>query len=480
MTRLVSLCVLIGGSSLALADSPALTIYNQNFGVVRETVTLDLKQGENLLDFSEVTASLEPDSVILRDPSGTAQLRILEQNYRNDPASVGLLLQFYEGQTISFLAPTENDPDRRVAGTIIRSGYPSGGQPVIQVDGEIRFGLPGQPLFPKLSDDSILKPTLSWLLRSNTTGKVPLQLSYVTSGLTWSADYNLVAPEKGDKVDLIGWITMKNHTGRTFENARFKLVAGDVSKIVKQERFSRGRAVRAMAEASFADEQVVSEKSFDDFHLYTIARQTTLRDQQSQQVEFIRATGVNAPRVYIYDGASHAYGAYGYWHSTALQVQREIGGSGNKKVWIVRELKNEKENALGVPLPAGRVRFYRADDDDLLEFTGENEIDHTPKDETIRLYTGNAFDLVGERTQTDYQYDKRDRWIRESFKIELRNRKEEPVTIRVVEHLFRWSGWEITDRSHPFKKKDARTIEFDVEVPAGEEVEVTYTVRYAW
>jgi hypothetical protein len=479
MSRLVCLGVVLGGTSLVLADSPALTIYNQNFGVVRETISLDLKQGENQFDFSGVTAMLEPDSVILRDPTDSAQFRILEQNYRNDPASVGLLLQYFEGREIDFLAPTEEEPDRILRGKIIRSGYTGGGQPIIEVGGQIRFGLPGQPLFPSLSDDSILLPTLSWLIQSQTTGTTPLQLSYVTSGLTWSADYNLVAPEKGDVVDLIGWITMNNETGRTFENARFKLVAGDVSKIQDRNRLMKRQAGYAMA-ARAMDEETVTEKSFDDFHLYTIARQTTLRDQQSQQVEFVRVTGVKAPRVYLYDGASHAFGGYRNWYSESVQVQRQIGGTGNKKVWIVRELENAQDNSLGMPLPAGRVRFYRADDDGLLEFTGENEIDHTPKDETIRLYTGNAFDLVGERTQTEFQYDQNDRWIRESYRIQLRNRKEEPVTIRVVEHLFRWSGWKIQQSSHEYNKKDSRTVEFDVKVPAGEEVEVTYTVRYSW
>jgi hypothetical protein len=479
MSRLVCLGVVLGGTSLVLADSPALTIYNQNFGVVRETISLDLKQGENQFDFSGVTAMLEPDSVILRDPTDSAQFRILEQNYRNDPASVGLLLQYFEGREIDFLAPTEEEPDRILRGKIIRSGYTGGGQPIIEVGGQIRFGLPGQPLFPSLSDDSILLPTLSWLIQSQTTGTTPLQLSYVTSGLTWSADYNLVAPEKGDVVDLIGWITMNNETGRTFENARFKLVAGDVSKIQDRNRLMKRQAGYAMA-ARAMDEETVTEKSFDDFHLYTITRQTTLRDQQSQQVEFVRVTGVKAPRVYLYDGASHAFGGYRNWYSESVQVQRQIGGTGNKKVWIVRELENAQDNSLGMPLPAGRVRFYRADDDGLLEFTGENEIDHTPKDETIRLYTGNAFDLVGERTQTEFQYDQNDRWIRESYRIQLRNRKEEPVTIRVVEHLFRWSGWKIQQSSHEYNKKDSRTVEFDVKVPAGEEVEVTYTVRYSW
>jgi hypothetical protein len=330
MSRLVCLGVVLGGTSLVLADSPALTIYNQNFGVVRETISLDLKQGENQFDFSGVTAMLEPDSVILRDPTDSAQFRILEQNYRNDPASVGLLLQYFEGREIDFLAPTEEEPDRILRGKIIRSGYTGGGQPIIEVGGQIRFGLPGQPLFPSLSDDSILLPTLSWLIQSQTTGTTPLQLSYVTSGLTWSADYNLVAPEKGDVVDLIGWITMNNETGRTFENARFKLVAGDVSKIQDRNRLMKRQAGYAMA-ARAMDEETVTEKSFDDFHLYTIARQTTLRDQQSQQVEFVRVTGVKAPRVYLYDGASHAFGGYRNWYSESVQVQRQIGGTATRR-----------------------------------------------------------------------------------------------------------------------------------------------------
>src|SRR6478609_1913734 len=261
---------------------PALTIYNQNFAVIRDNVALDLKSGVNELRFTGATAHLEPDSVILRDPAGKRALQILEQNYRNDPVSQELLLSLNEGKTIPFERERMKDNTlvrESFMGKIIRSGYVPGGgteQPIIEVNGKLQITLPGQPLFPSLGDDTILKPTLNWLLRADKPVKLDAEVSYVTEGFTWESDYNLVAPEKGDTVDLIGWITMNNQSGKTFENAKIKLMAGDVNKIQPQQprRDVRMYAAKAMA----ADmEATVSEKSFDEFHLYTVARPTTLR-----------------------------------------------------------------------------------------------------------------------------------------------------------------------------------------------------------
>src|SRR5438132_120159 len=244
-------------ASSLLASQPALTIYNQNFAVVRDTVPIELKQGVNNVRFTETTAHLEPASVILRDPSGKTSLQILEQNYRNDPVSQELLLSLSEGKTIDFLVIEPNKPNTIVQGKIVRSGYArhsqeamqryrqpyataqsamayqSGGmsQPIIEVDGKLRFTLPGQPLFPPLSDDTILKPTIEWQLQADRAAKVDAELAYVTGGMSWEANYNIVAPEKSDLLDFVGWITMDNQSGKTFENAKIKLMAGDVSKI---------------------------------------------------------------------------------------------------------------------------------------------------------------------------------------------------------------------------------------------------------
>ena len=487
--------IFILGSAVAAVGQdhqPALTIYNGNFVVVREHMPLDLKAGTNQVEFTGVTSHLEPDSVILRDPSGRA-LRILEQNYRNDPISQELLLSRYEGKTIDFIVRNDGAKIETVKGKIVRSGYipssayagnypqPGLGQPIIEIDGILRFGLPGQPLFPALDSDSILKPTLSWLLQSDKRGTFDAEISYVSGGMTWQSDYNLVIADKvepktgSNLVDLVGWITMQNHSGKTFENARIKLLAGDVNKVQPPAALSR---VEVMAmRAAVADEAapVVREKSFDEFHLYTLQRETTLRDEQTKQVEFVRAEGIRAQRLYIYDGAQ--MGAYYY---DGFIQDPSYGTQSNPKVWVMQEFKNSETNHLGIPLPKGRLRFYRRNNDGHLEFVGENRIDHTPKDETIRVYTGNAFDISGERKQTNFHVESRMHWMDETYEIRVRNHKKESVQVRVVEHLYRCNNWKLAENSTTYRKADAHTIEFPVTiVPDGEQV-VTYTVHYTW
>ncbi len=222
-----TITLLLAATFTASAE-PALTIYNQNFAVVRDTVPLALQAGPNVVRYAGATAQVEPDSVILRDPTGQHSLQILEQNYRNDPVSQELLLSLFEGKTIDFerirLKDNTQTPEL-IPGKIIRSGYVPGGtpqQPIIEVNGKMQFSLPGQPLFPDLGDDTVLKPAFNWLLQSDKPGKFDAEIGYVTEGLNWSASYNLVSPEKGDLVDLVGWITMNNHSGKTFEHANIK------------------------------------------------------------------------------------------------------------------------------------------------------------------------------------------------------------------------------------------------------------------
>jgi len=475
------------------SNAPALTIYNQNFFVARERFPMDLKDGVNQVQYAGIAAHLEPDSVILRDPSGRA-LQVLEQNYRNDPISQELLLSFYEGKTIDFLVQ-RGEKQETVKGKIVLSGYvpsanyangypqPGYGQPIIEVGGVLRFGLPGQPLFPALSEDSILKPTLSWLLETNNPGKFDAELSYVSGGMTWQSDYNLVVSDKStakyDVLDMVGWITMRNQSGKTFENARIKLLAGDVNKLQENGMASRVYAAEAKAMDMAAPmAPAVREKSFDEFHLYTLERATTLRDQETKQIEFVQALGLRAQRLYIYDGAKTEQ--YGYYSQEQVRQDQNYGTLSNPKVWVMEEFKNSEANHLGIPLPKGKLRFYRRDTDGHLEFTGENMIDHTPKDETIRIYTGNAFDVTGERKRTNYHVDSSNKWMEESFEIRVRNHKKEPVNVRVVEHLYRWTNWKLVEQSPSSTKKDAQTAEFPITIaPDGEQV-VTYTVHYSW
>ncbi|MDB6093071.1 MAG: hypothetical protein JWM32_633 [Verrucomicrobia bacterium] len=496
MKSLLSFLLLCAAASLASAES-ALTIYNQNFAVVRERVPLDLQAGLNTVTCSGVTVQAEPDSVVLRDPTGRVALRVLEQNYRSDTVSQGLLLSIYEGKVINFLTHDREGKESIVAGKVIRSGYlpnqvgvpgylrqqamqAGDNQPIIEVNGQLRFSLPGEPIFPSLTDDSILKPLLVWQIETTVPAKFDAELSYVTGGMRWEASYNLVAPEKGDTLDIIGWVTIDNQSGKAFENAVVKLMAGDVNKLAPAGMADNGAAYGEMRKALVGSLGQVTEKAFDELHLYSLPRPVTLHDRETKQVEFIRVTGVKARTLYVYDGA--AIGPqFRNWNAESIRGNRDYGTQSNPKVSVMREFENSEKNGLGQPLPKGRTRFYRRDDaDGRLEFTGENLLDHTPRNETVRLYTGDAFDLVGERKRTDYALSNRNDAADETFEIRLRNRKTEPVEVRVVESLYRWTNWEIVEKSHEFTKTNSQKIEFRVNVPADGETVVKYKVHYNW
>jgi hypothetical protein len=251
-------------------------------------------------------------------------------------------------------------------------------------------------------------------------------------------------------------------------------MAGDVNQVQPPQPAAMGRAMKAMAmDAAMPD--AVTEKAFDEFHLYTIGRPVTLRDHETKQVEFVRGTSVKAPKIFVYDGATMNYGAWNYFRG-----EGEYGVQTNKKVWVLREFKNSKENNLGMALPKGRLRFYSRDDDGSLQVTGENNIDHTAKDETIRVYLGNSFDLVGERRRTAYKADSANNWLNETYEIKLRNHKKEAVEIRVVDHMSRFDNWELKQKSDDFRKLDSHTIEFPVTIKPDEEKVVTYQVHYTW
>ncbi|MCC6362180.1 MAG: hypothetical protein IT165_01570 [Bryobacterales bacterium] len=486
----------------ALAGQPSLTIYNQRFAVVRDLIPLDLKQGINTIRFSGATVHLEPDSVILRDPSGGTALKILEQNFRAEPISEALLLSLFEGKEIEFEETVGASGQKRlIRGRIIRSGYvphsaamgqygyqyaayqnaysqSGGGQPIVEVEGKLYFHLPGRPVFPALGDDTILKPALDWRIHVDRAAKLNAELSYVSGGMSWKADYNLVAPEQGDTLDIVGWVTMDNQSGKDFENARIKLVAGDVSKI-QPGRDARDQMMMSRAEVAGGIAPSVTERSFDEYHLYTLPLATTLHDRETKQVEFLRAAKVASQRLYVYDGARIGT-RYAGWDAATIRTQPEYGTESNPKVWVMREFLNSEANGLGIALPKGRARFYRRDQGGQLEFTGENNIDHTPRNEKVRVYTGDAFDIVGERRRTNFQIDHNQRWVEESFEIKLRNHKREAAEVRVVEHLYRWSNWRLISQTLPFTKKDSQAIEFVARLQPEQEQALSYTVHYSW
>jgi len=503
IARFVCLVVLCTASLAADdASQPSLTIYNQNFAVVRQELSLELESGVNSVRVTDITMHLEPDSVILRDPSGKQPIQVLEQNYRADPISEQLLLSLFEGKTIEFLTQRDNKQEI-IPGKIIRSGYVphslmamrqygqqyyqaqmsyAGGseQPIVEVAGKIRFGLPGTPLFPALGDDTVLKPTLQWLLSTPNPGALRAEFSYVTGGLTWEADYNIVAPEKGNAVDIVGWVAMDNQSGKAFQNARIKLMAGDVNKIQPGQALDRIQSFGGAVAVNGTGMPPVTERTFDEYHLYTLARSTTLEDRETKQVEFIRAANVSTTQVYVYDGLKLDPNRYNGWNWENIRNESSYGTGSNPKIWVMREFNNSEANHLGMPLPKGRVRFYRRNNDGQIEFTGENVIDHTPRDEKVRVYTGNAFDLTGERRRTDYRLDTNRQRLDESFEIKVRNHKKEPVDVRVVEHLYRWVTWDILEKSDPYRKTDSKTIEFPVTIPPDGEKTIAYTAHYTW
>jgi hypothetical protein len=278
-------------------------------------------------------------------------------------------------------------------------------------------------------------------------------------------------------LELVGWVTLDNQSGKQFDHAHIKLMAGDVNKVQPQNQPMTMSMNGAGIGSGMALPQV-EEKTFEDYHLYTLPLPTTIHDRETKQVEFLHVSGIQSKRLYVYDGArfDRNYGGY----QDVRQIQ-QYGTQSNPHVWVLREFTNSDANHLGIPLPKGRVRFYRRDQDGQMEFTGENEIDHTAKDETVRVYTGNAFDITGERRQTKFQVQMQPGgWLDEAVEIKLRNHKKEAATVRVVEHLYRWASWAITQESATHRQADSKTIEYEVTLRPDEEKTLTYTAHYTW
>jgi hypothetical protein len=294
--------------------------------------------------------------------------------------------------------------------------------------------------------------------------------------MNWHADYVMVSSPDDDKMDMNAWVTIDNNSGATYKDAKLKLVAGDVHRAEQPRPYAMGGMARkAMAMEAAAPQ--FAEKAFFEYHMYTLQRPATVRENETKQIEMAAAADVPLKKLYIYDGAEGiAWGQYNEYY----RMNPEYGTQGQKKVWVMLEFKNSKENRMGMPLPQGKVRVYKKDTDGSLEFIGEDAIDHTPKDEKVRIKMGDAFDVVGERKRENFQADVKKLWFRESFEIKLRNHKESDVTVKVVEHLYRWTNWTIEDASGKWTKKDAQTIEFEVPVKKDGESTVTYTVKYWW
>jgi|FLYN01.1.fsa_nt_gi hypothetical protein len=458
-----------GEGEAVASQGVSLTIYNQGTALVRDRRTFDLQAGLNALDFTDVAASIDATSVSftsLTDPEGTI---VLEQNYVYDLVGSGALLERYLDETIEVIT----DDGASFTGQLL-----SGRNNEIilrQSDGQvIVVGLDSvrDIRFPALPEGLITRPTLRWLVQSAQAGAQQVELTYLTGGMNWTADYNILLAAGNGSLDLDGWVTLTNTSGASYSDALVKLVAGDVNRLPAPEAMAfaeEGRAVAADAAAP-----PVEQREFFEYQLYEIQRPVTVADNETKQVEFVTAANVPGSTFFVYDAS---YPFYGYYSPITDQYYGQTGVT-DVQNWL--EFSTGEENGVGADLPAGRIRVYQEDVDGAALLIGENFIDHTPEGEDVQIFLGNAFDLVGERIQTNFQILSAT-VLEETYEIHLRNRKDDQaVEIRVPEHLFRWSNWEILNASHEYRQLNSSTIEFRVTVEPGEEEIITYTVRYSW
>ncbi len=432
-------------------EGVALTVYNQNIALIKENRFIELKQGENVVPYTNVAAQIEASSVHLKSLTAPDALQVLEQNFEFDLVNSTRLLEKYVDQEISVLTEQDNKYTGKLMSydeqQIVISADPKTG-PVNM----IRRDNLRDVSFPKLPSGLITRPTLVWHLNCSKPGKHLTNLTYLTNGVNWLADYVMVTNAADTAVDLSGWVTISNTSGASYQNAALKLIAGDVHRVAPPRPMEADREVRMLAKA--AGPPQFEEKAFFEYHMYTLQRRTTVKDRETKQISLLSAEKVPAKKTYVYNGARYG-----------------------KKVRVYMQFENKKEAGLGIPLPKGKIRVYKADADGSLEFIGEDQIDHTPKDEKVRAYLGDAFDIVGERALM--QTRRIDAHTQEqAFQIKLRNHKTEDVRVVVEENFFGWTQWEITESSLPHVKKSQFTVEFDAPAPKDKETVVTYTVRY--
>jgi hypothetical protein len=446
------------------------------YALVRDERQMNIRQGRSQVSFTDVAALIDPTTVTFTSLSEPAT-RVLEQNFQFDLVSTQkLLLKFIDRQVT--VDKNMGNTVTPITGTLLSA---TDGIVLRGNDGSI-YSLPAYTSvrFPDLPGGLNTRPTLVWDVTSPAGGSQKTRVTYQTGGITWWADYNLIFNEGADAnsgvLDLSAWVSIINQSGATYDNARLKLIAGDVHRAQPQMNAVARREVLMKAAAAEADVAGFTQKDFFEFHLYTLGRPTTLPNNSTKQIElFDQARQIPAKKVLLYYGAVEPY-LY-----DSPYTDRNMGVAMNKKVDVYLEFKNDKQYGLGVPLPAGRLRVSQLDKaDNSLEFIGEDTIDHTPKDEQVRVKLGSAFDVVGERRQVDFAIDTKARVMEEEIEVKLRNHKQQPVDVIVKETLFRWSKWTLLTKTHNFVKEDARTIGFPVKVPKDGEVIVRYRVRYTW
>ena len=429
---------LAGGTEVSPSTGVEITVYNQNFGLVKDKRDIPLLSGTNLVKFTDVASLIDATSVHFKSLTGEAN--VIEQNYEYDLVSTQKILGKYLDETI-----TVNVEDETFTGKLL--SY-AGGVVLNTGSGIVSLSKYDNIEFPELPSGLITKPTLVWQVYTPLAATHNVEVSYLTDGITWDADYVTVINQADTALDMEGWVTVDNKAGTSFGEAQLKLVAGDVHRVTPQVSYRYGieyedAVVGAGAPAGF------TEESFYEYHLYTLGRPTTVKDNQMKQIELLSSEDVPVTKEYVFEASG--------------------------KVKTMLNLKNSDENGMGMPLPKGLVRVYKADSSGQLQFVGEDEIDHTPKDEEIRIFTGYAFDIVGEARTTDSE-SLGDCAYRRTREIKLRNHKEQDIKVTVLEYV--GTSWEITQKTHPYEKLSASKIKFEVDVPQDGETTIEYTIYY--
>lgn len=442
-------------------QSVNITVYNSNLGLVRETRRLNLPLGRIALRFADVTAQIKPETVHLASLLSPTALRILEQNYQYDLLNPGKLMDKFVGKEITLVMRRyQNNSEifEPVQATLLSN---NAGQ-VWRINGQIVINPTNivEMRFPDVPKNLVASPTLVWDIENREAGTQTLEASYLTNGMNWRADYVLIVNADDTKGDLQGWVTLMNSSGATFEDARLQLVAGDVNRVSEERNYA---LAGAMAKREVADESQFQEQGFFEYHMYTLQRPATIRDNETKQVSLLEAAGFDVRKEFVVNGNRYYYNNY---NNPGQPIKEKVG--------VFVQFRNAQQNKLGMPLPAGTIRLYKKDGTGNQQFIGEDKIDHTPKDEDVRVKVGDAFDIVAERKQTDYKVIARNVY-EYAYEIKIRNHKDGPINVIVNEPI--GGDWEMISSSVTAKKTAAFAAQFDVPVAKDGETTLSYRVR---
>ena len=446
-------------STLKDQQNVAITIYNSNVGLVKDTRLIELKSGVHELKFMDVAAKIDPTTVHIKSLINGSSLNVLEQNYEYDLLNPQKLLEKFVGQKVQLAMINPETKKEEIVEAILLSTQ---GGNIFQIGDKIHIGHPGRLLLSRIPENLIPQPTLVWMLENKLSKPQKLEASYLTSGINWKADYVAVLNKSDTLTDLTGWVTIDNRSGGTYQDALLKLVAGDIHRV--QPEVEMRRVLDKMAAKEAASPQF-KEESFFEYHLYTLDRRTTIKDNQTKQMTLLDANQVPIKKLFLFSGSPQYY---------FYQMEQS---SNKQKVGVFLELENSKKNNLGMPFPKGTIRVYKEDQDGSLQFVGEDRIDHTPKDEKFKIKIGEAFDVVGERVQTDYKRLGRN-LFEVAFEVSLRNHKDEDIKVLVEEPIP--GDWEMLSNTHPYEKLQAHLIRFEVPVAKDKEIKVKYRIRFKY